>query len=457
MVDVEELMSKIKSGVWSTQDAFDCIKDLEQEYLQSSKTKEWREDYSLAAYFTSYGIFACSYRECVFPMIELCQKLLEDCPNSADQALYYLALMRLYFVTGFQPKIVEYGLKYVETGYADRMNLKSTYNSIVVAFTENDLFEEALYYLEKMIDVTRKDPAAEGVDLLYMQPQSEEVADEFVHYIHNLQSSGLAQSGISFCIRYFAEFMKLLLLKNRFQDVIEIGKFLAKSELFTGSTSMIYSLMMKASEQMQNSRHPSEYEQISKRYIEVLEQEQNNYNAMVRSLTQEELRLMRLRKTMARDSLTGCRNRATFEIEGVRYLSDHAEGCLVFIDLDFLKEVNDKYGHESGDQYLLQFAKMMKNALSHNEFLYRYAGDEFIVLSNRSKLKIEMMLDELLMKNPIVFMLQEEARHISFSYGVVEFGEMPGDIYTMIREADHRMYQCKTKNHSRLQKRENTI
>lgn len=159
MVDVEELMSKIKSGVWSTQDAFDCIKDLEQEYLQSSKTKEWREDYSLAAYFTSYGIFACSYRECVFPMIELCQKLLEDCPNSADQALYYLALMRLYFVTGFQPKIVEYGLKYVETGYADRMNLKSTYNSIVVAFTENDLFEEALYYLEKMIDVTRNDPA----------------------------------------------------------------------------------------------------------------------------------------------------------------------------------------------------------------------------------------------------------------------------------------------------------
>lgn len=162
MVDVEELMSKIKSGVWSTQDAFECIKDLEQEYLQSSKTKKWREDYSLAAYFTSYGIFACSYRECVFPMIELCQKLLENCPNSADQALYYLALMRLYLVTGFQPKIVEYGLKYVETGYADRMNLKSTYNSIVVAFTENDLFEEALYYLEKMIDVTRKDPQQKG-------------------------------------------------------------------------------------------------------------------------------------------------------------------------------------------------------------------------------------------------------------------------------------------------------
>ena len=38
MVDVEELMSKIKSGVWSTQDAFNCTRDLEQEYLQSSKS-----------------------------------------------------------------------------------------------------------------------------------------------------------------------------------------------------------------------------------------------------------------------------------------------------------------------------------------------------------------------------------------------------------------------------------
>ena len=60
MVDVEELMSKIKSGVWSTQDAFDCIKDLEQEYLQSSKTKEWREDYSLAAYFTMVSLPAAT-------------------------------------------------------------------------------------------------------------------------------------------------------------------------------------------------------------------------------------------------------------------------------------------------------------------------------------------------------------------------------------------------------------
>ena len=515
MVEVEELKEKISAGAWSVQDATDCIHALEEEYRQSLKEKSWRSDYSKAVYFTSYGVFACSYRENVFPLIELCQKLLEVCENSSDQALYYLALMRLYFVTGFQPKIVEYGLKYADSGYADRSNLKSVYNSIVVAFTESDLYEEALYYLEKMINVTRKDPAPQGVgfwesdtinELVYLdslvyiklglkkteeaaraaealghlietdvpsgekaffeiqkeftclylamhtQTSKEEIADGFVRYIHQLQSEGLEQSGISFCVRYFAEFLEVLLSQKRYQEVIEIGKFLAASELFTGNTSMIYHLMLQASLQLNAPNLQFEHAQLEKRYIAILEQEKESYNKMLRSLTQEELRLVRLRKTMAKDPLTGCRNRGTFEREGSRFVSDHSEGSLVFIDLDHLKEINDKYGHNGGDQYLLQFSRMLKKALGDNEILYRYAGDEFIVLSNRSKIKMEVLMDELLKKHPMLFVLSDYAQNISFSYGVVEFGEMPGDIYAMIREADHRMYLCKKENHIRLLK-----
>lgn len=515
MVEAEELKKKVGSGTWSAQDAADCIHALEQEYRQSLKTKSWRANYSKAVYFTSYGVFACSYRESVLELIELCQKLLEVCQNSADQALYYLALMRLYFVTGFQPKIVEYGLKYAESGYADRNNLKSVYNSIVVAFTESNLFEEALQYLEKMIEVTREDPAGPDTPFwesdtinelvyldslvyikiglgqfeeaaraaqalgemiktkvpddqkaffeiqkeftclylrLHMEPQAEDIADSFVHYIGRLKSENIAQSGISFCVRYFNEFLAALLLKKRYQEVIEIGRFLATSELFTGNTSPIYRLMLQASVWLQEPRLQEEHTQLEQRYIEVLEQEQESYSAMVRSLTQEELRLVRLRKLMAKDALTGCRNRGTFEREGSHYLGDHPEGVLVFFDLDHLKEINDKYGHSSGDQYLVQFARMLENALGENEILYRYAGDEFIVLSNRSKIKMEVLMDELLKNNPIVFMIGENPRRISFSYGVVEFSEMPGDIYAMIREADHRMYLCKKENHIRLLK-----
>lgn len=513
MVDVDKLKEKIGSGSWSAQDAETCARELEEECIQSLETDKWRDDYSQAVYFTSYGIFAYSYRDRVFPMIELCQKLLELRDHSYDQAYFYRALTRLYFVTGFQPKIVEYGLKYAESGYTDRSNLKSVYNCIVVAFTESNLFEEALYYLEKMIEVTRRDPASQDVpfwesdtinELVYLdslvyieigleqfdkakkaakalsdlidrevpesdhaffaiqkeftylylqmhtEPHTTEIADSFVSYINELRAEGLAQSGISFCIRYFAEFLEVLLKQNRYQEVIEIGNFLAESELFTGNTSPIYHLMLQASVRQQKAKLPKVHAELEQRYIEVLEKEQESYNTMVHSLTQEELRLVRLRKAMAKDSLTGCRNRATFEREGSRYVCDHAEGSLVFIDLDHLKEVNDKYGHNGGDEYLLQFSKMMKKALGNNEILYRYAGDEFIVLTNRSKIKIEVLMDELLKKKLGSFVVGDQTKKISFSYGVVEFGEMLGDIYAMIREADHRMYLCKRENHIRL-------
>ena len=515
MVEVEEIREKIGSGAWSAQDAADCIQELELEYRQSLEKGEWREDYSRAVYATSYGVFAYSYREHVFPLIELCQKLLGISTNSADQSRYYLALMRLYFVTGFQPKIVEYGLKYAESGCTDRSDLKSVYNSIVVAFTESNLFEEALCYLEKMIEVTRNEPAnpaadfwdsdtinelvyldslvyiniglgkfedaaqaAKGLEelintqvpdeqkeffgiqkeftLLYlrmhMEPDAEEIADGFVNYMKQLQEGNIAQSGISFCISYFAEFFEVLLHRNRCREVIEIGKFLSTSGLFTGNASMIYKKMLQAAAQSKEPDLQAERAALEQRYIEVLEKEQESYSNMVHALTQEELRLVRLRKTMGRDTLTGCRNRGTFEHEGSRYLNDHPEGTLIFIDLDHLKEVNDKYGHNSGDQYLRQFARMLEGALGENEILYRYAGDEFILLSNRSKIKVEVLMDELLKKNPVVFMLGDHVRRISFSYGAVEFSEMPGDIYTMIREADHRMYLCKKENHIRLLK-----
>ena len=515
MVEVEEIREKIGSGAWSAQDAAHCIQELEQEYRESLEKGDWREEYSRAVYATSYGVFAYSYREYVFPLIELCQKLLEICTNSADQSRYYLALMRLYFVTGFQPKIVEYGLKYAESGYTDRSDLKSVYNSIVVAFTESNLFEEALCYLEKMIEVTRNDPAkpdasfwegdtvnelvyldslvyiniglgkfedairaAKGLErlietqvpdahkeffgiqkeftLLYlrmhMEPEAEEIADGFVNYVKQLQTGNVAQSGISFCMSYFAELLEVLLHRNRCREVIEIGKFLVVSGLFTGNTSPIYKLMLQASVQSQEDDLQTERASLEQRYIEVLEQEQESYKNMIHALTQEELRLVRLRKAMAKDTLTGCRNRGTFEHEGSRYLNDHPDGTLIFIDLDYLKEINDKYGHNGGDQYLRQFARMLEGALGENEILYRYAGDEFIILSNRSKIKVEVLMDELLKKNPVVFMLGDSVRRISFSYGAVEFGEMPGDIYAMIREADHRMYLCKKENHIRLLK-----
>ena len=77
-----------------------------------------------------------------------------------EKALIYLALMRLYFCLGFLPKVVEYGLKYAESGYTLRDCLKSVYNTIAATFTDRGLYKEADIYLEKMLDISRLDPRA---------------------------------------------------------------------------------------------------------------------------------------------------------------------------------------------------------------------------------------------------------------------------------------------------------
>ena len=67
--------------------------------------------------------------------------------------------------------------------------------------------------------------------------------------------------------------------------------------------------------------------------------------------------------------------------------------------------------------------------------------------------QIQGRLNEILEKSPIHFDINGESRNISFSYGVVAFEEKNGKIEDLVKEADQRMYQCKSRNHERISKR----
>ena len=88
-----------------------------------------------------------------------------------------MLLMRLYFCLGFLPKVVEYGLKYAESGYTLRDCLKSVYNTIAATFTDCGLYKEADIYLEKMLDISRLDPCGPEVDFW-----NSDYMNEFVYY-----------------------------------------------------------------------------------------------------------------------------------------------------------------------------------------------------------------------------------------------------------------------------------
>ncbi len=91
-----------------------------------------------------------------------------------------------------------------------------------------------------------------------------------------------------------------------------------------------------------------------------------------------------------RDSLTGLLNRKTFDEQFLKCLESGASSpttggndtCwwLGVIDIDHFKRVNDTFGHLIGDEVLLLVARILRSAFRHNEHLYRFGGEEFVVL-----------------------------------------------------------------------------
>lgn len=90
-----------------------------------------------------------------------------------------------------------------------------------------------------------------------------------------------------------------------------------------------------------------------------------------------------------RDKLTGLLNRKTFENKLNRLLkpndtalnSNFQSSCwLVMIDIDHFKSVNDTFGHISGDEILLHLSQLMKNYFIGTNLLFRFGGEEFVII-----------------------------------------------------------------------------
>ena len=86
------------------------------------------------------------------------------------------------------------------------------------------------------------------------------------------------------------------------------------------------------------------------------------------------------------DPLTGTNNRAAFdsaiEKEVERSHRHHMPLSLAVIDIDFFKQVNDNYGHSTGDSVLRKVTEVIKDTLRASDELFRYGGEEFTVILN---------------------------------------------------------------------------
>ncbi len=146
------------------------------------------------------------------------------------------------------------------------------------------------------------------------------------------------------------------------------------------------------------------------------------------------------------DVMTGCLNRLAYHNLFLPYASDiNSEDCIeiVYIDLNDLKYVNDNYGHDYGDKYLLSFVNVIKNRVLISEGIYRIGGDEFIVTTKNQSVEFLRNLLDLanddLNKN---FYINDFKGN--FSYGIASTKEIETDDINEIEKlADSRMYAMK--------------
>ncbi len=166
--------------------------------------------------------------------------------------------------------------------------------------------------------------------------------------------------------------------------------------------------------------------------------------------------ILTIRELSIRDELTGVYNRRHFmdllEYEKNRASRGGALFAIVMLDIDNFKDVNDKYGHISGDEVLRKVTKAIGNALRSTDFCGRYGGDEFLLVLTQTDINAAMICAERVrssIERSVFPDLGTDVR-ITVSLGLTEY-HVREDIGKMIARADEALYLAKKSGRNRLE------
>jgi diguanylate cyclase (GGDEF)-like protein len=149
------------------------------------------------------------------------------------------------------------------------------------------------------------------------------------------------------------------------------------------------------------------------------------------------------------DPLTGVLNRRGFERDAAKRLSDsddNATGALLFIDLNEFKQINDRCGHEVGDQLLTIAAERLRTSLRGHDIIGRPGGDEFVALVPDVNPKVaEKLAARLTRRLEEPYIVGSETLHCAASIGLALYPEHANTLTGLLRAADQAMYRAKAR------------
>jgi diguanylate cyclase len=190
--------------------------------------------------------------------------------------------------------------------------------------------------------------------------------------------------------------------------------------------------------------------------VESLHEQLGDYLNKIAHLQRE---LHETRERSYTDGLTRVSNRMHFEETLASCCVEFDTGsidepfCVMMVDLDQFKVVNDKYGHRIGDEILVLIASMIKANTKGRDLVARYGGDEFAILLPQTPLKDAMMLADDMSKRIAAREVRAKSSgtsfgHMTVSVGVAEYVKGEGAAKVVDR-ADNALYRAKKNGRNR--------
>ena len=198
------------------------------------------------------------------------------------------------------------------------------------------------------------------------------------------------------------------------------------------------------------------HDRMRKHYTIKLKELKNAYQVMYqlgKLMVGKHLRMINSADT---DHLSQVNNRRSFEAKQHQVFARVNEGwahSLLILDIDNFKQVNDTFGHDAGDQLIVQFGKALKQYLRCSDFVTRLGGDEFCVIFPNTHLAKAQELAQRLRENlPKEIELRPDLMHtVSWSGGLAEYSRQDKSENAALARADQALLDAKRSGRDRTE------
>jgi diguanylate cyclase len=172
----------------------------------------------------------------------------------------------------------------------------------------------------------------------------------------------------------------------------------------------------------------------------------------LRGLALSNIRLSRLART---DGLTACLNRNAFIARCTELMASQARrgrsGALLVIDADYFKRVNDRFGHDAGDEALSIIARTIRAVARPTDLVGRMGGEEFAVYLPDAEQRTVAMLAERIRRAVMLAHFAPDGRAYLLSVSIGSITHVDeADFATLFHEADQRLYAAKHAGRNRV-------